>query len=213
VSPELPRNVRLGQLRRTVSLLSRDEWRTLSDDDQAAVDALSLHLWFRGRQTDHPAFEGQDCIFLTVRWMQELLRGIGARKTGEKAARAAIGFLEQGGLIMDTGRTKKPRRAEDRLARAKEFQTRGDVAYEGGKDAQPAPLRSYWWRVYRVPALTRVLAALNPRGAYARFEAVPQHLASLSAFLRRQGLFPRPRRRSTPNPGSVQWVFLHSGPP
>jgi hypothetical protein len=43
--------------------------------------------------------------------MQGLLRTVGARKMGEKAAAAAISFLEQRGLIVDTGKTKKPRRA------------------------------------------------------------------------------------------------------
>jgi hypothetical protein len=51
-----------------------------------------------------------------------------------------------------------------------------------------------------------VLATRQPRSA-------PRRVASLSAFLRRQGLIFGPRRRSRPNPGSVQWVFAHSGPP
>ena len=212
MAAELPPNIKLGQLRRTVGLLPSDEWRRLSEDERAAVDALSLHIWFRGRQKEYPAFEGEDCVFLAVSWVQGLLRAVGARKTGEKAAAAAIAFLEQHGIIEDTGRTKKPRRAADCIARAENFQRRGTVVNEGGKEAQPTPFRSYWWRVFRVPALAKVRAAI-PRGAYWRFEDVPQHVASLSAFLRRQGLISRPRPRSRPNPGSVQWVFQHSGPP
>ena len=69
-----------------------------------------MHIWTRARQEEHEAFEGEDCVFLTVRWMQRLLRAVGARKTGEKAAASAIAFLEQRSLIVDTGKTKKPRR-------------------------------------------------------------------------------------------------------
>jgi hypothetical protein len=143
VSPELPRNVKLGQVRRSVALLAPEEWRTLDDDTRAAVDALSLHIWARSRQEEHPAFEGEDCVFLTMRWMQRLLRAAGARKTGEKAAAAAIAALVERGLLVDTGKTKKPRRSSERIARAEKFQTAGPVAGEGGKDAQPTSLRSY----------------------------------------------------------------------
>jgi hypothetical protein len=138
---------------------------------------------------------------------------VGARKRGEKAAAAAISFLERRELIVDTGKTKKPRRAGGSIVRAEKFQERGAIEDEGGKEAQPSSLSSYWWRVFRVPALTRIRRALEPQGAYARSEDVPRHLASLSAFLRRQGLISRPSRRSSPNRGSVQWSFLHSGPP
>jgi hypothetical protein len=133
VVPELPRNISPGQLRRTVGLLPADEWRGLDEDGHAAVDALSLHIWARARQNEHSPFEGEDCVFLTVRWMQGLLRTVGARKTGEKAAAAAIFFLEQHGLIVDTGKTKKPRRATESIARAERFQKRGAIAHEGGR--------------------------------------------------------------------------------
>jgi hypothetical protein len=214
VSPELPRNVKLGQVRRSVALHAPEEWRGLDEDGRAAVDALSLHIWWRARQDEHEAFEGEedDCVFLTVPWMQGLLRAVGARKTGEKAAAGAIALLKERGHIEDTGKTKKPRRSSERIARAEKFQTAGPVAREGGKDAQPTSLHSYWWRVFRVPALARVRHSI-PRGAYWQLPDRPQHSASLSAFLRRQGLISVPRRRSRPNPGSVQWVFAHSGPP
>ena len=201
------------QIRRTVRLLPPAEWRTLNENERAAVAALSLHIWARSRQMGNAAFEEGDCVFLTVGWMQKLLRSVGARKRGEKAAAAAVSFLERRELIVDTGRTKKPRRSGRSIARAEKFQKRGAIVHEGGKEAQLFSLRSYWWRVFRVPALRRIRRALEPRGAYARSEDVPQHLASLSAFLRRQGLNSRPSRRSSPNRGSVQWVFLHSGPP
>jgi hypothetical protein len=214
VSPELPRNIKLGQIRRTIGLLAPEEWRRLDEDGRAAVDALSLHVWWRARQDEHEAFEGEedDCVFLSVGWMQGLLRAVEARKTGEKAAAGAIAFLKQHGLMEDTGKTKKPKRSSERIARAEKFQAAGPVAGEGGKDAQPTSLRSYWWRVFRIPALTRARASV-PRGAYWRFAEGPHDVASLSAFLRRQGLISVPRRRSRPNPGSVQWAFAHSGPP
>jgi hypothetical protein len=212
MAPSLPRNIALGQVRRTIGLLPMDEWSELDEDGRAAVDALSLQLWLRAWQKEHPAFEDGDCIFLTVGWMHGLLRMVGARKTGEKAAATAIARLEQLGLLVDTGRTKKPRRSAEHIARAEKFQRRADVAHEGGKEAQPSASRSYWWRVFVVPALARVRAAI-PRGAYWRLEDVPQHLASLSALPHRQGLTSGPRRRSRPNPGSVQWVFANSGPP
>jgi hypothetical protein len=208
----LPRNIKLGQVRRTVALLSPEEWRALDEDGRAAIDALRLHIWFRAMQKEHAAFEDDDCVFLAVSWVQQLLQAGGARKTGAKAAAAAIAFLEERRLMVDTGKTKKPRRSSKRIARAETFQKTGAVAREGGKEAQPTSQRSYWWRVFHVPALARVRTAI-PRGAYWRLEDVPQHVASLSAFLRRQGLISRPRRRSYPNPGSVQWVFAHSGPP
>jgi hypothetical protein len=209
---ELPRNVKLGQVRRTVGIVTPCDWNKLSRDEREAVDALALHVWWRCRQTGRPALEGEDCVFLTVRHVQRLLRAIGAGKTGEKAAAAALATMQERGWIEDTGTTKKPRRSDRSRSRAERY---GDPAGpEGGKKAQPSTQPSYWWRVFRVPLLTAVVAGSRPwRGAYARFHAVPHHLASLSALLKRQGLISRPRRRSRPNPGSVQWVFLQSGPP
>jgi hypothetical protein len=45
LSPELPRNIKLGQIRRTVGLLSHEAWHRLGEEERAAVDALSLHVW------------------------------------------------------------------------------------------------------------------------------------------------------------------------
>jgi hypothetical protein len=71
---------------------------------------------------------------------------------------------------------------------------------------QPQNLhRSYWWRVFRVIPITRALW----KGAYPHPSAPPS-VASLCRFLECQGLG---WRRRQANPGSVQWVFLHSGPP
>jgi hypothetical protein len=70
-----------------------------------AVDALSWQIVWRCRQDRHSALEGEDCIFLTVH-VQRLLRGIGALKTGEKGAAAAIATMQAKGWIVDTGETK-----------------------------------------------------------------------------------------------------------
>ena len=200
MSPELPRNLKLGQVRRTASVVTQSEWNKLSRDEQDAVDALSWQIVWRCRQKRHPALEGEDCIFLTVRHVQRLLRAIGAKKTGEKAAAAAIATMQAKGWIEDTGRTKKPRRGESSET-------------EGGKDSQPDLQHAYWWRVFRVPAISQAIKALKPSGAYWQPQGAPRRVASLSAFLKRQGLISRSKRRSRPNPGSVQWVFAHSGPP
>jgi hypothetical protein len=145
--------------------------------------------------------------------MQRLLRSVGARKGGEKAAATAISFLEERGLIVDTGRTKKPHRAAGSVARAEKFQKRGAIAHEGGKEPQSSSLHSYWWRIFRVPALTRIRRALEPRGAYARSEDVPQHLASLSAFLRRQELIFAPVSPLEPESGLHPVGLPLLGPP
>src|SRR5689334_20417644 len=152
MSPELPRNLKLGQVRRTAGIVTQSEWNKLSSDEQAAVDALAWQIVWRCRQKCHPALEGEDCIFLTVRHVQRLLRAIGARKTGEKAAGKAIATMQAKGWIEDTGRTKKPRQ--------------GQQSIEGGKDSQPTNQRSYWWRVFRVPAISQAIKALKPSGAY-----------------------------------------------
>jgi hypothetical protein len=195
--PELPQNLTLGQIRHTAGIVTQSEWRSLTRDEQDAVDALSWQIVWRCRQKRHPALEGEDCIFLTVRHVQRLLRAIGARKTGEKAAAAAIATMQARGWIEDTGRTKKPQRGEESV--------------EGGKDSQPDIQHAYWWRVFRVPAISQAIMTLKPLGAYWQPQGAPRRVASLSAYLKRQGLISRPKRRARPNPGSVQWVFAHSG--
>jgi hypothetical protein len=107
MAPALPGNIKRGQLRKRLSIVSQETWNELSEEQRDAVDALSLQLYLRGLEKQHPAFEGRDCIFLTVRRMQGLLRAIGARRKGEKTAAAAISLLEERGLIVDTGKTKK----------------------------------------------------------------------------------------------------------
>lgn len=62
----LPANIRVGQVRRTVTIVSPEEWRSLTGDERAAADALALHVWWRCRQKQHPALEGRDCVFLSA---------------------------------------------------------------------------------------------------------------------------------------------------
>jgi hypothetical protein len=175
--------------------------------------ALELHLLWRFEQDRHAPLDDGGETFLTVAHVQRLLRATGARRQGEKAAAEAIRWWQDFGLIVDTGKVKKPRAKRERIA-AREHFGQGRRPAEGGRDAQPSNLRSYWWRVFAIVPIARVLTAYaRMQGAYGRFGDVPQFPASLSAFLRRQGLIPGPRRRRTVRPGSVQWVFLNSGPP
>jgi hypothetical protein len=144
----------VGQVRYRYGLVPRDRWSSLDEGERDAVNAFSWHLHWRDSQTEHPALEGHDRVFLTVKWMQGLLQAVGARRSGEKAARSAIAAIQTLGVIEDTGEVKKPRRPAQSVERARRFQPCGDVELEGGKDAQPTPRRSYWWRIFRVPALS-----------------------------------------------------------
>ena len=85
---------------------------------------FALHLHFREHQDEHPAYENGNETILTPKWMKGLLREVGARKRGEKAARRAIRFLIESGVIEDTGRTMKPKRSAQAIARAEKFQKR-----------------------------------------------------------------------------------------
>jgi hypothetical protein len=82
---------------------------------------------------------------------------------------------------------KKPRVPPGRVAREKRRRKTEAVQTEGGRFGQQTLGRSYWWRVYRVPALSMVMQARVPAGAYAHVPDLPQHLASLSSLLRVKG--------------------------
>jgi hypothetical protein len=210
VTPTIPRNLTPGQIRYTIALVTPEEYRQLGEDERAAVNAFSLHLHWRTRQQRFPAFEGNE-TFLTVPWMRLLLRAVGARKTGSRAAAAAITWLEEAGLIEDTGRTMKPRRQPQNAEMVEPFGRQGrEVELE--RRAPSLLGRCYWWRVFRIPALTRVRASL--RSAYPAAPGEPLKASGfLSAFVRCQAAKTRNRRRPRPNPGSPQWAFRHSGPP
>ena len=150
-----PPNIKPWQLLRSYRLT--DAWkRAGSGEERAAVLALALHLHFREhQQSDHPAYEDGKEIILTNKWMRGLLREVGAENRGEKAARRAIRFLTESGVLEDTGRTMKPKRSAQAIARAEKFQRMnskrgGSIATEGGRTGEPTRFHSYWWRVFRV---------------------------------------------------------------
>jgi hypothetical protein len=137
-----PPNIKPWQLLRSYRLT--DAWkRAGSGEERAAVLALALHLHFREhQQSDHPAYEDGKEIILTNKWMRGLLREVGAENRGEKAARRAIRFLTESGVLEDTGRTMKPKRSAQAIARAEKFQRMnskrgGSIATEGGARANP----------------------------------------------------------------------------
>lgn len=209
--PEPPHNIKPWQLLRSYRLAC--DWkRAQTGEERDAVLAFALHLHFRERQqSEHPAYEDGNETILTVKWMKTLLGEIGAHKRGEKAAWRAIAFLCESDVLEDTGRVMKPKRSVQAVARAEKFQRmngkRGSsVATEGGRTAQPTRFRSYWWRVFRVSE--RVL----PRPWGEVWRRTSRGSRSLSARESQEEIS-EPRRRSRPNPGSVQWVFAHSGPP
>ncbi len=185
-----------------VSLQARHLTQALPEDERVAVEVLEAHLWLRTRGPN-PALEvlddGTAAIFLTTRRIQRLLRLVGARKTGKDYAREITKeILPRLGLLQDTGLTKKPG--------------------GGGRHHQPAGPHSYWWPVYRVAPLTRLL---TPKaGAYPRTPGNPEASSarrSVSASLLRmlicQGLISARLKRRRFGPGSVQAAFQATGPP
>lgn len=200
---------------RTLARALVPDLETLSRDKRDAVNALAAHILSRFEQEEFEPFDADGRTFLTVAYMQRRLRDVGARCTGEKAAAAALRWLCSSGILEDTRKVKKPRRNQNRMAAREKFGRGEDPqSGEGGRDSQPTILRSYWWRVYRVVPLSDVLRTYKGlQGAYARLVEVPQPLASLAAWAKRQGLISRRRGRQGARPGSVQYVFAHSGPP
>lgn len=193
----------------------------LPRDQRDAVNALAQHVLLRVEQTEFEPLDDDGKTFITVSHMQRLLRDVGAHRKGEKAAAEAIRWLCASGIIEDTGEIKLPRRDPKRTAAREKFEKQGkpstsarDISNTGGRDAQPSHLRSYWWRVFRIVPLARVIrASASLQGAYAYVRDVPQALASLSAWASRQGLISRRRGRRGARPGSVQWAFANTGPP
>jgi hypothetical protein len=190
----------------------------LSERERAAVAALEHHLALRIESEHEPLdidADGYSVTFLTVKRMQRCLRATGKWR-GEHFARECLNeILPRLGLIEDTGEVKKPEITdEQKKLRRKHF---GDGATSGGRDAQPSILHSYWWRMYRLPTLPRLI--VSHFGVWLS-DADGQTLRSgrkrgafLSALHRSQELQFAPRRRSGFSPGSVQWAFAHSGPP
>lgn len=107
--------------------------------------------------------------------MQRLLREVGARETGEKAAAEAIRFLCASGLLEDTGEVKRPRRRAQRIAaREKSAPASDSQEHGGGRDAQPTIQRSCWWRVFRIVPLAHVLGFYASNRARARTLSNPR---------------------------------------
>jgi len=208
--PEPPHNIKPWQLPRSYRLAC--DWkRAQTGEERDAVLAFALHLHFRERQqSEHPAYEDGNETFLTVKWMKTLLGEIGAHKRGEKAARRAIAFLCESGVLEDTGRVMKTKRSAQAIARAEKFQRMngkcgGSIATEGGRTGQPTRLHSYWWRVFRVSerVLPSALAEIWTRTSRGQRSRSAREIC--------QEEISEPRRRSRPPPGSVQWVFAALG--
>lgn len=193
-----------------VSLLPVHVVRAFPEDERVAVQLLEYHLWLRQQRPD-PALEllpdGSVGVFLTIGYVQKLLREIGARKTGEDyAAEVLNAILPRLGLIEQTNLAKKPRA---------DVAHPGEQRETGGRHAQRTPLRSYWWRIFKLPTLTKLVTPIA--GAYSRNPGTPPPRplgsASLFGLLRCQGLISPRRRKMRFLPGSVQAAFHATGPP
>ncbi len=124
----------------------------------------------------------------TIGYVQRWLKRTKARRQGRDYAREVLATLVAMELLRDTEEILTPRK-------------------------QPSRQRSYWWRVFEVVPVVR---ALSPRwkGSYSRTpEPAPRVTGSLRGLLACQGLARRRSKRSKPQKGSVQWVFMHTGPP
>ncbi len=171
----------------------------LPEAERIAVEVLELQLHLRA-EGPRDAFEilgdGTPAIFLTTARVQKLLRLIDAPKKGKDYAREITReILPRLGLIEDSGEVKKPG--------------------GGGRKNQPPGPRSFWWTLYRIPFLSRI----PRRGAYPQDPGHPLSTprlsgpASLLRVLICQGVFGGRPRRSSFEPGSVQWAFQATGPP
>jgi hypothetical protein len=137
------------------------------------------HVWWRCRQKHHPAFEGADCIFLTVKHVQGLRERPGLRTRARGPRRRD---RHHAGARLDGGHQpgKKPRRPAENLARAEHFQASSAVGLGAAR------IRS---RRRRSTGGASSGSGSHPGGsaparrAYGRLQDVPQRLASLSAFL------------------------------
>jgi hypothetical protein len=152
------------------------------------------------------------------RWRRDLsdrsIRATTSARGRRAAARRRRPKRSPGGRTSPAQRHGQGREATAQPGQACSAREVRDAAHERRESAQPSSSRSFWWRVFVVVPIARVLRAYEQmEGAYGRFVDVPQLPASLSAFLRRQRLIPGPQRRRTCRPGSVQWAFANSGPP
>lgn len=77
-------------------------------DRRDAVRALAAHLPSRLGQEEFEPFDADGRTFLTTGYMQRRLRDVGARCSGEKAARSALRWLCEAGLLEDVAEVKNP---------------------------------------------------------------------------------------------------------
>jgi hypothetical protein len=161
-----------------ISVQSRHLTDALPDDDRVAVEMLETHLYLRD-QGPNAAVEviprgGGVGVFLTTRRVQKVLRLIGSHKTGKDYARSITReILPRLGLLEDTGLTKKP-----------------GPEGRGGRHFQPRGPDSYWWILYRLPALSRLRVGAYPARSGHPQGKTPWHtaVASLWRLVDRQGL-------------------------
>jgi hypothetical protein len=121
----------------------------------------------------------------TIGYVERWLKRTKARRRGRDYARQVLATLVEMELLCDTGEVMVPRK-------------------------QPSRQRSYWWRVFEVIPVVR---ALSPRwkGTYAR---TPEPASRVTGSLCRLLGCQAPRKQRTKSrKGSIQWVFMHTGPP
>jgi len=183
-------------------------------DRQLAVRFLYWHLGQRAKSEHAPVellADGTLTTFLTVGYVRRSLREMGERPCGEKFARRVIALLIGMGHLADTGTVKKPRLSEKERARRTRFAP-GSPA-EGGRGSQPDTAHSYWWPVYALPRLGKLVVSRFGSFVAGAADRGRKHEASLSALLRRQDLVPMWKRPKKFAPGSVQEAFHATGPP
>jgi len=170
----------------------RHKWEELTDDEQIALRVLETHIKFRLRESRrHAPFTG-GCTFMTPKHIQSLLIRLRYPLRGIHFARHLRQLLLEMGAIEETGKHLKPARQPN-----------------------SHPEKTYYWKLYLVPALQYLLEQFRPLGAYdsGHVPAVPKHLVSLSSALRCQGVIRKIRGASEFSKGSVQAAFAATGPP
>jgi hypothetical protein len=200
------------QIARSLARFHELDWH--DREQRTSVLWLAHQVVYRFQQQAHDPLEGDDCVFLSHRWVRGLLDRVDERR-GEKAARQAIPTAVALGLIETA------------------LDERGEQIWKNnsaGNSTSPG-WHFYRWRVFRVPALSAA-AGSNPQptttryigGAYgngfpleelsARPAAVPGGpLKALILLLARPAVKSNSRQTKSFSRGSVQWAFHHTGPP
>jgi hypothetical protein len=127
---KLAPNIKLGQLRRTVAIVSPSEWNSLTRAERDAANAITFLIWKRAHTKRHPAFGGDE-IFLTKGYVQRLLKAVNATNMGEKAARTALARM-QGADGSWTRADEEAEAVPGQHQRAERY-VGGDIPAEGGR--------------------------------------------------------------------------------